>query len=87
MAFEARSLYRKLLRYSNRFADYNFREYSKRRTQDAFREHRGKADEGMMRELLDKGWKDVRMLERQSVISQFYQLDKLVVEGAKKGAR
>jgi hypothetical protein len=85
-----------LLRQSNRFAAYNFREYFKRRTRDAFREHRGERDGAKTRELLAKAKKDLEVLkacpellrcgclltlmQRQAVISQFYQIEKLVVE-------
>ncbi len=40
-----------------------FQEYSKRRTRDAFVEHRSERDESKLRELLDKGWKEVKVLE------------------------
>jgi len=84
-AFQALSLYRQLLRHSNRFANYSFREYGKRRTRDAFRENRNIEDPSRIQELIEKGLNDLKMLKRQSVISQFYQLDKLVVEGQVSG--
>jgi hypothetical protein len=55
--------YRHLLRFSNRFAAYNFREYAKRRTRDAFREHRNEADPKTIQELIARGQKELRMLE------------------------
>ncbi|KAF8476142.1 hypothetical protein BDZ91DRAFT_208254 [Kalaharituber pfeilii] len=82
---QARSLYRNLLRYSNRFANYNFREYGKRRTRDAFRKNRDVQDPTAIQELIQKGQDELRMLKRQTVISQFYQLDRLVVEGQASG--
>jgi len=82
---QALYLYRQLLRYSNRFANYNFREYGRRRTRDAFREHRNVEDPSRINELLEKGFNDLRMLKRQSVISEFYQMDRLVVEGQAPG--
>ncbi|KAF1980927.1 hypothetical protein K402DRAFT_399023 [Aulographum hederae CBS 113979] len=90
-AFQARALYRSLLRQSNQFAAYNFREYAKRRTRDAFRENRhveGSGSDGTERtvqELLQKGLKELQVLKRQTVVSQFFQLDRLVVEGGKTG--
>ncbi|KAL9123881.1 MAG: hypothetical protein Q9217_006733 [Psora testacea] len=85
-AFQARSLYRSLLRQSSQFASYNFREYAKRRTQDAFRENHDKnLEEREQQELIQKGLKDLQMMKRQTVVSQFFQLDKLVVEGQKTG--
>ncbi|CAK3778973.1 Hypothetical predicted protein [Lecanosticta acicola] len=84
-AFEVRSLYRNLLRTSRQFAAYNFREYAKRRTRDAFREHSTVADERRIQELVQKGLKELQVLKRQTVVSQFFQLDRLVVEGGKTG--
>ncbi|KKZ60595.1 hypothetical protein EMCG_04773 [[Emmonsia] crescens] len=80
-AFQARSLLRSLLRQSRQFAAYNFREYARRRTIDAFREHQHVTEERKIQELMQKGLQDLRMMKRQTVISQFYQIDKLVVEG------
>ncbi|MCJ1448050.1 MAG: hypothetical protein MMC23_008563 [Stictis urceolatum] len=84
-AFQARSLYRSLLRQSRQFANYNFREYAKRRTRDAFREYTKEKDERRVQELISKGLKDLQVMKRQTVVSQFFQLDKLVVEGGKTG--
>ncbi|KYG44859.1 hypothetical protein M433DRAFT_50688, partial [Acidomyces richmondensis BFW] len=84
-AVEVRSLYRSLLRQANQFASYNFREYAKRRTKDAFREHMAETDARKKQELMQRGIKDLQMMKRQTVISQFYQLDRLVVEGGKTG--
>ncbi|KAF2709536.1 hypothetical protein K504DRAFT_467501 [Pleomassaria siparia CBS 279.74] len=85
MPYQVRSLYRSLLRQSNQFAAYNFREYAKRRTRDSFHEHRAETEERRVQELMQKGLKELQMLKRQTVISQFYQLDRLVVEGGKTG--
>ncbi|EMC98201.1 hypothetical protein BAUCODRAFT_105321 [Baudoinia panamericana UAMH 10762] len=83
-AYEVRSLYRSLTRQARQFAAYNFREYAKRRTRDAFREHRAESDERKVQELMQKGLKELQMLKRQTVVSQFFQLDRLVVEGGKE---
>ncbi|UPX13740.1 uncharacterized protein EKO05_0004239 [Ascochyta rabiei] len=85
LPYQARSLYRSLLRQSSQFAAYNFREYAKRRTRDAFREHQKEGDERRAQELMQNGLKELQMLKRQTVISQFYQIDRLVVEGGKEG--
>jgi hypothetical protein len=94
--------YRQLLRQGEQFAAYNFREYAKRRTRDAFRENKDVQDEREIQRLLQKGLKELQSMkvcanawagymgqerllistgQRQTVISQFYQLDRLVVEG------
>ncbi|KAF2674053.1 hypothetical protein BT63DRAFT_449042 [Microthyrium microscopicum] len=82
---EVLSLYRQLLRTSGQFAAYNFREYFRRRTRDAFREHRTDTDAEAINGLVGKARKELQVLKRQSVISQFYQMDRLVVEGGKSG--
>ncbi|KND89149.1 LYR motif-containing protein 4 [Tolypocladium ophioglossoides CBS 100239] len=66
--------YRQLLRQSEQFTAYNFREYAKRRTRDAFREHKGVQDPREIQELVQKGLKELQVLK-------FYQMDRLVVEG------
>lgn len=73
--------YRQLLRQGSNFGEYNFREYARRRTHDAFREHEKVGDERQIQELLQKGLKELAMMKRQTIVSQFYQLDRLVVEG------
>ncbi|KAK6353369.1 hypothetical protein TWF696_005337 [Orbilia brochopaga] len=78
---EVRSLYRSLLRTSSAFASYNFREYAKRRTRDAFRANMSESDPRRIQELVQRGLKELSMLRRQTVISNFYQIDRLVVEG------
>ncbi|PTD12640.1 hypothetical protein HYE67_008186 [Fusarium culmorum] len=86
------------------FSAYNFREYAKRRTRDAFREHQGEQDSRKVQELVQHGIKELQSLkvrggymcvskqgriadseQRQTVISQFYQIDRLVVEGGISG--
>ncbi|KAF1344736.1 hypothetical protein BDV97DRAFT_402498 [Delphinella strobiligena] len=80
-----RSQYRSLLRQGKQFASYNFREYAHRRTVDAFREHAQETDARRIQELVHKGIRELQALKRQTVVSQFFQLDRLVVEGGKTG--
>lgn len=54
--------YRSLLRQGNQFAAYNFREYAKRRTRDAFHEHAHEKDERRVQDLMQKGLKELQML-------------------------
>ena len=92
---------RSLLRTSNQFAAYNFREYARRRTKDAFRECQKEQDERRIQDFMQKGLKELQMLkvdsmrshyynakslQRQTTISQFFQLDRLVVEGGKSAS-
>ncbi|KAL1301530.1 hypothetical protein AAFC00_005771 [Neodothiora populina] len=82
---EVRSLYRSLLRTGKQFGTYNFREYAQRRTRDAFRDHVAESDPRQIQELVQKGIQELQVLKRQTVVSQFFQLDRLVVEGGKTG--
>ncbi|ETN45944.1 uncharacterized protein HMPREF1541_00126 [Cyphellophora europaea CBS 101466] len=82
-AATVRSIYRQLLRQSSQFSNYNFREYARRRTRDAFHEHAGVQDERQRQELVQKALSELAILKRQTVVSQFFQLDRLVVEGGK----
>lgn len=60
---EADGQYRQLLRQGNQFAAYNFREYAKRRTRDAFRENRSVEDPRRVQELVQKGLKELQLLK------------------------
>ncbi|KAI1851886.1 hypothetical protein JX265_008308 [Neoarthrinium moseri] len=82
---QARSLFRQLLRQSSQFSSYNFREYARRRTRDAFREHQAEQDPRQVQELLQKGLKELQMMKRQTVLGQFYHMDRLVVETGMAG--
>ncbi|KAF4469477.1 ISD11 Iron-Sulfur biogenesis Desulfurase-interacting [Fusarium albosuccineum] len=63
MPQQVRSLYRQLLRQGEQFAAYNFREYAKRRTRDAFREHQAEQDPRKVQELVQKGLKELQGLK------------------------
>ena len=65
---------------SGRFKHHGFREYARRRTRDAFREHKKETDPERIQELVSHGMNDLQMLKRQTTISQMYNMDKLVVE-------
>jgi LYR motif-containing protein 4 len=75
-AYEARSLFRSLLRQSKQFAAYNFREYAKRRTVDAFREARSESDARKVQELMQKGLKELQVLK--VCIARFWEMGCLV---------
>jgi hypothetical protein len=55
--------YRSLLRQSSQFAAYNFREYARRRTRDAFRDSKSLSDERTIQELVQKGIRELQMLK------------------------
>jgi len=51
------------LRQSKQFAAYNFREYARRRTIDAFREASVESDARKVQELMQKGLKELQVLK------------------------
>ncbi|KAG6121569.1 hypothetical protein E4U14_001654 [Claviceps sp. LM454 group G7] len=85
MPHKVRSLYRQLLRQGEQFTAYNFREYAKRRTRDAFRENKSVQDTRQIQDLVQKGLKELELLKRQTIIGQFYMMDRLVIEAGISG--
>ncbi|KAG6045353.1 hypothetical protein E4U39_002457 [Claviceps sp. Clav50 group G5] len=85
MPHKVRSLYRQLLRQGEQFTAYNFREYAKRRTRDAFRENKSVQDARQIQDLVQKGLKELELLKRQTIIGQFYMMDRLVIEAGISG--
>lgn len=55
--------YRQLLRQGNQFTAYNFREYAKRRTRDAFRENKSVNDPRKVQELVQHGLKELQVMK------------------------
>ncbi|KAI2632971.1 complex 1 protein-domain-containing protein [Xylaria nigripes] len=82
---QSRSLYRQLLRTGEQFQSFNFRSYAKRRTRDAFRENKDVEDPRRIQDLIQIGLKELEAMKRQTVVSKFYQMDRLVIEGGMAG--
>ncbi|RKF62560.1 LYR motif-containing protein 4 [Erysiphe neolycopersici] len=72
LARQARSMYRQLLRQSEKFASYNYREYAKRKTCDSFRENKDIRDPAKIEELIQKGRRELQTMKvrRQSIVSK-----------------
>ncbi|CAG2104652.1 unnamed protein product [Medioppia subpectinata] len=81
----ALSLYRQLIRESNKFDDYIYRKYAVRRVRDAFRAAKGVTDADTVHRMLADGHKNLEIIRRQAVINRLYKSDKLVVEGQSAG--
>ncbi|KAG0355792.1 LYR motif-containing protein 4 [Gamsiella multidivaricata] len=73
-------LYRSLLHHSSKFAAYNFRDYAVRRTRDAFHAARNESDPEKIQALIHKAQQQLEVVKRQSLISQLYSGEKLVLE-------
>lgn len=63
LANRAFQQYRQLLRQGEQFSAYNFREYAKRRTRDAFRDNKAVEDPRKIQELVQKGLKELQALK------------------------
>ncbi|KAF9179737.1 LYR motif-containing protein 4 [Haplosporangium sp. Z 767] len=73
-------LYKSLLHHSSKFAAYNFRDYAVRRTRDAFHAAKSESDPAKIDALIHKAQQQLEVVKRQSLISQLYSGQKLVVE-------
>ncbi|KAM9331762.1 LYR motif-containing protein 4 [Pholidichthys leucotaenia] len=78
--FQAISLYRMMLRESQKFPSYNYRTYALRRVRDAFRANRTVADPKTAERLVEEGRKTLEMIKRQVSIGKMYEAQKMVVE-------
>ncbi|CAI4060018.1 hypothetical protein N7582_001516 [Saccharomyces uvarum] len=77
------SLYKQFIKNSNQFNNYNFRQYFLRRTRDTFRDNVNQKDPKVLMNLFKDAKNELGVLKRQSVISQMYTFDRLVVEPLK----
>lgn len=77
-------MYKDFIRNANKIQNYNFRHYFLRRAKESFRENKNVQDPKKVNELLTEAEKDLGVLKRQSIISNMYTFDKLVVEPLKK---
>ncbi|CDO94294.1 unnamed protein product [Kluyveromyces dobzhanskii CBS 2104] len=77
-------MYKEFIRNSNKIQNYNFREYFLRRARESFRANKNVKSPEKISELISEAEKDLGVLKRQSVISNMYTFDKLVVEPLKK---
>ncbi|KAA8542523.1 hypothetical protein F0562_023675 [Nyssa sinensis] len=69
---EILSLFRSLLRTARDFADYNIREYSKRRTIDAFRQNKDLPDPLSVSAAYSDGKSQLEVARRQAIVYALY---------------
>jgi hypothetical protein len=78
------SLYRNFIRYGNKYSSYNFREYTIRRSRDAFRQHMNETQPEKISQFIQKAEQELQVVKRQAAISQMYTTgEHLVVEAPK----
>lgn len=77
-------MYKEFIRNANKVENYNFREYFLRKARQSFRANKDVQEADKLEALLSEAEKDLGVLKRQSIISNMYTFDKLVVEPLKK---
>ncbi|KAI9469735.1 MAG: hypothetical protein EXX96DRAFT_491428 [Benjaminiella poitrasii] len=82
------SLYRNFIRYGHKFASYNFRDYTVRRSRDAFRANMLENSPEKIAAFITKAEQDLAVVKRQAAISQMYSTgEHLVVEVPRKNVK
>ncbi|EDO16138.1 hypothetical protein Kpol_1070p21 [Vanderwaltozyma polyspora DSM 70294] len=74
------NLYKQFIKNANQFNNYNFKEYFLRRSRESFRANSKIQDPVELAKVYRDAQFDLAVLKRQSIISQLYTFDKLVVE-------
>ncbi|XP_046974878.1 LYR motif-containing protein 4B [Vanessa cardui] len=74
------SLYKSLLKETNKFKNYNFRCYALRRVRDAFKENKSLSDPKLIKKEFEYGKQNLGIIKRQVVIGDMYRTEKLVIE-------
>ncbi|XP_014785575.1 LYR motif-containing protein 4-like [Octopus bimaculoides] len=74
------TLYKKMLRESQKFKTYNFRMYALRRTKDAFRENISEMETSKVEKLIEKAEANLQVMQRQTAINNLFTEGKLVIE-------
>lgn len=74
------SLYKRLIKESERFASLNIREYSKKRIRYEFRQNKQLDDQEKLKSLVQKAENNLKLIQRQALISQLYPTERTVIE-------
>ncbi|XP_055706624.1 LYR motif-containing protein 4 [Phlebotomus papatasi] len=74
------SLYKTMLRESQKFSSYNYREYARRRIKDAFRDNKDLSDAQSIQNQLKYADENLQVIRRQALIGDLYKTDRLVIE-------
>ena len=65
-------LYRAFQRAANKFPDYNYREYIKRRARDAFASSRSISNPQVIFSLYQQGIQELEIIHRQAIVNALY---------------
>ncbi|KAI0766441.1 hypothetical protein BD413DRAFT_570968 [Trametes elegans] len=76
-------LYHSMLRTSQSFSSYNFRQYFVRRTKSTFREIQNETDPAKLAAFYDEKARELAVLKRSAIVNQLYGGWRVVVEKQK----
>ncbi|XP_075069119.1 LYR motif-containing protein 4 [Mixophyes fleayi] len=76
------SMYKTMLRESQKFSSYNYRTYAIRRIRDAFREKKNVCDSHEIQTLVNLGRENLDVIQRQVTIGHLYTTQKLIIESS-----
>eukprot|EP01040_Poterioochromonas_malhamensis_P002689 gene2689-2863_t len=74
------SLYRGLIRSANKFHNYNFRDFAKRKINYEFGKNKALTDSAIIQSQFQKGVEQLEALKRQVIINSLYPEESSVVE-------
>ncbi|RVE49722.1 hypothetical protein evm_005592 [Chilo suppressalis] len=74
------SLYKLLMKESQKFPNYNFRNYALRRVRDAFKTNKSLADQKIIKKEYETGKVNLDIIRRQVAIGNMYSTEKLIIE-------
>ncbi|XP_026753771.2 LYR motif-containing protein 4B [Galleria mellonella] len=77
------SLYKQLMRESQKFPNYNFRSYALRRVRDAFKEAKNVTDPKLAVKEFNYAKENLDIIKRQVLIGEMYRTEKLVIENVR----
>ncbi|XP_008545522.1 LYR motif-containing protein 4 [Microplitis demolitor] len=78
-------LYRNLIRESQKWSSYNYREYALRKVRDEFRENKTLQDNNLIQDCYNKGLENLEIIKRQVILSNLYGTRPLVIENKHLG--
>jgi len=79
---EVLTLYKRLLRESQKFQSYNYREYALRRVRDGFRDNKTTTDVNKLNNLYVLASENLDVIKRQVSIGQMFSAAPLVIENS-----
>ncbi|CAO1438673.1 unnamed protein product [Diamesa tonsa] len=74
------SLYKQLLRESQKFSSYNIRNYAFRRTRDSFKDNKAVTEQPAIQILVEEAKTNLKMVQRQVIVGNLFASEKLVIE-------